>query len=134
MKVLDFNKQNLVFKEENLDDYNFNVVNQNIEKYRQFTYELSINKDFDEIFESLVFQITFNDNNSNYVANLVVVYNAIASTGLVNKKQYPQIDEESFIAQMELRGFECYKTRLTVSKNNYRYAKRFRKRNSFMWE
>lgn len=132
--ILDFNNDKITFDEKQFIDYNFNVIEDNIETYRKFAYELTINKNFDDIFESMVFQITFSDINSNYVENLVAVYNAIASNKLVNGKQYSQIDEDSFIAQMKLRGWEAYKTKLTINKNEYRFVKRFRKQNSFIWE
>ena len=132
--ILDFNNDEIVFTEKDIDNYNINNIEKNIEEFKRFSYELTINKNFDDIFESMVFQITFSDINSNYVENLVAVYNAIATNKLVNGKQYPQIDEDSFIAQMKLRGWEAYKTKLTINKNEYRFVKRFRKQNSFIWE
>lgn len=132
--ILDFNNDEIVFTEKDIDNYNINNIEKNIEEFKRFSYELTINKNFDDIFESMVFQITFSDINSNYVENLVAVYNAIATNKLVNGKAYPQIDEVGFIAQMKLRGWEAYKTKLTISKNEYRFVKRFRKQNSFIWE
>lgn len=132
--ILDFNNDEIVFTEKDIDNYNINNIEKNIEEFKRFSYELIINKNFDDIFESMVFQITFSDINSNYVENLVAVYNAIASNKLVNGKTYPQIDEESFITQMKLRGWEAYKTKLTINKNEYRFVKRFRKQNSFIWD
>lgn len=132
--VLDFNNKQLKFKEEDILKYNVLTIEQNIKEFRRFTYELTLNEDFDEIFNTAVFQITFLDDTSNYVDNLIAVYNAIALNKLTNNRVYPTIDERSFIAQMKLRGFETYKTRLTLSPNNYRFVKKFRKNNGFVWK
>ena len=49
------------------------------------------------------FKLPFLDDTSNYVDNLIAVYNAIALNRLTNNRVYPTIDEKSFIAQMKLR-------------------------------
>lgn len=131
--ILDFNNKELLFDKNDILKYNILTIENNVKKFKEFMYELSLNKDFDTIYETAVFQVTFLDDTSNYLENLVVVYNAIATNKLINDKQYPTIDENSFIAQMDLRGWECYRTRLTVSRNNYRYVRKFRKKNTFVW-
>lgn len=131
--VLDFNSKNLKFKEVYLKQYNIGIINDNINEFKRFTYELTVNEDFDKIFKTQVFQITFLDDTSNYAENLVMVYNAIADNALVNNRRYPTINERELICQLELRGFECFGTKLTLSKNKYKTVKKFRKKNNLLW-
>lgn len=131
---LDFNSKNIKFKEEDILKYNMLTINDNIDRFKKFMYELTINEDFEKIFNTQVFQLTFLDDTSNYVENLVAVYNAIASNKLVNNRNYPTINEKEFIKQMELRGFTSYKTKILISRDNIRPAIKFKRNTAFLWK
>jgi hypothetical protein len=101
--VLDFNSNKLKFSLRDIGEYNLTDIYNNIERFKRFVNESVISDTFEKVFRTELFQITLADKNTCYLDNLLVTYNAIATTML--DETLPEITAKELKRQLLARGF-----------------------------
>lgn len=103
--ILDFNSDKLRFSLKNVAEYNIDTIYDNFEKFKKFVNESVISDTFDKIYKTEIFQVTLLDETTNYISDLLIVYNAIAIL-----QDLPEITEKELKKQLLARGFSIKRT------------------------
>lgn len=131
--ILDFNKENLKFSLAKVSRYNIKTIFDNIDKFKRFVNDSVISDSFEKVYKSSVFQVALFDNDTCYIDNLLMVYNAIASGNLLKGGNVPQITEKELIKQLTARGYKVYRTRISYGNGVYDNVKKVRLDNDIKW-
>ena len=131
--ILDFNKSDLKFSLAKVSKYNIKTIFDNIDKFKKFVNDSVISDSFEKVYKSSVFQVALCDTDTCYVANLLMVYNAIASGNLLKGGNVPQITEKELIKQLVARGYKIYRTRISYGNGGYENVKKVVLDNSIKW-
>ena len=131
--ILDFNNSNLKFSLAKVSKYNIKTIFDNIDKFKKFVNDSVISDSFEKVYKSSVFQVVLCDNDTCYVSNLLMVYNAIASGNLLKGGNVPQITEKELIKQLVARGYKIYRTRISYGNGVYENVKKVVLDNSIKW-
>ena len=92
--LLDFNDLNLKFSLDDISQYRLNTIYNNIERFNAFIKKNTKDTDFEEMYNTTVFQVTLLSPETAEIENLLAVYNALAQSGTVNNKYYPIINKK----------------------------------------
>lgn len=131
--VLDFNSANFKLKLSDVSRYNVDTIYKNIDAFRKFVYESVIFVEFDKIYKTSVFQLTLLDKDSNYIENLVAVYNAIAQGNFLEGTEVPAITEKQMVTQLKARGFNIYYSNLKLFDGEYKHVRKVSKKNKTIY-
>lgn len=125
--ILDFNDPNLEFKISDIKNFKLNAIYKNIDKFNEFTYNITATEVFDIIYNCPLFQLSL-ANTDNSVDDILYVYNMIASDAMIDNKQYPTIMKKTFIKLMKLKGFDIRRKHVKTAPYVYQYKTYFIKR------
>lgn len=108
--ILDFNSDKIKFCLKDIANYNVDVIDKNIMRYKKFMYKSAVSDTFDKIFASELFQLSLWDNGTNTLDDLLILYNSIAANGLIGDEILPEIDKKTLRKQLEIRDFKIKRT------------------------
>ena len=108
--ILDFNSDKIKFCLKDIANYNVDVIDRNIMRYKKFMYKSAVSDTFDKIFASELFQLSLWDNGTNTLDDLLILYNSIAANGLIGDEILPEIDKKILRKQLEIRDFKIKRT------------------------
>lgn len=108
--ILDFNSDKIKFCLKDIVNYNVDVIDRNIMRYKKFMYKSAVSDTFDKIFASELFQLSLWDNGTNTLDDLLILYNSIAANGLIGDEILPEIDKKILRKQLEIRDFKIKRT------------------------
>ena len=120
--ILDFNSDKLKFSLKDVGEYNIDNIYNNIEKFKKFVNNSVISDTFEKVYNTEIFQLTLLDETTNYLDNLCITYNAIASNFSL-----PEITEKELKKQFIMRNFKIIRTSRKSAYNLYDTAYRVKK-------
>lgn len=122
---LDFNSKSLKFEEDELQEYNVDIIYDNIEKFKRFARKYVIDKTFDLVFEHDIFQTELLSEKC-YLDDLLVMYNALAQPQIIGT-EIPEISRNELKNQLRIRGYKLIPTNRTMSRGQYVFTHRVEK-------
>ena len=119
--ILDFNDLYLKFSLDDIDKYRLNTIYNNIERFKVFINNNTKDDNFEQIYNTTVFQVTLLSPETSEVENVLTVYNALAQSGTINNKIYPILSKTKLLLQLKKHNYKVKRT--TVSMGNSTYKK-----------
>lgn len=122
--VLDFNSKDLKFSLNDLSKYDVDAIYKNIDAFNKFAYGSVTYDCFDKVYNTSMFQMAILDESTNYIENLVAVYNAVAEGDLLEDEKLPRINNKEMMKQLRIRGYKIIHSNIKIIQGEYKHVRK----------